>query len=219
MSKDAIKLGENELAGLSAQMPAPRNHNHPKKGSSIKVEPIRDLKAIKRIKKLYAENPRDLCLFTFGINTAYRAGELLSLTVGQVDYLRAGDVLEIKQTKTGKYRPVRLNRAVVETIDAWLKVHPDLRADAPLFISKRGGKALTVSSVNAMIKRWSREVGLRGNYGSHSMRKTWGYHQRVQNNAPIPLLMDAFGHSSQAQTLAYLGIEDDEVQGLFEMEL
>jgi len=90
------------------------NKNRPKKGSSIKVEPIRDLKAIKRIKKLYADNPRDLCLFTFGINTAFRAGEILSLTVEQVDYLQAGDRLEIKQSKTGKHRSVTVNQTVVD---------------------------------------------------------------------------------------------------------
>ena len=67
------------------------NDNHPKLGASIKVEPIRELKAIKRIKYILADNPRDLCLFTMGINTAYRANELLSLTVGQVDHLVAGD--------------------------------------------------------------------------------------------------------------------------------
>lgn len=207
------------MASPAPQNPLPRNFNHPKKGSSIKVEPIRDLKAIKRIKKLYADRPRDICLFTFGINTAYRAGEILSLKVGQVDYLRAGDRLEIKQTKTGKYRAITLNQAVVDTLDAWLKVHPDPRNDVPLFVSRRTGEALSVSTVNAMIKKWCREVGLKGNYGSHTMRKTWGYHQRVMNNQPIPLLMAAFGHTSQAQTLDYLCIQDEEIRDLYEMVL
>ncbi|MEP5154111.1 MAG: hypothetical protein ABJQ89_13950, partial [Planktotalea sp.] len=65
----------------------PRNFNHPQKGASIKVEPIRALNDIKAIKSRLSGNPRDLCLFTFGINTAYRAGEILSLTVGQVAHL------------------------------------------------------------------------------------------------------------------------------------
>ena len=195
------------------------NVNHPKKGSSIKVESIRDLKAIKRIKKLYADNPLDLCLFTFGINTAYRAGEILSLKVHQVDYLEAGDRLEIKQSKTGKYRPVTVNKIVVDTIDNWLKVHPDISPDAPLFPSKKTGKTLTVAAVHKMVKRWCREVGLKGNYGSHTMRKTWGYHQRIQNNQPIPLLMAAYGHATQAQTLAYLCIQEAEIQDLYELEL
>ena len=76
-----------------------RNANHPKKGSTTKVEPIRTPKSIRAIKKNLKEHPRDLCLFTFGINTAYRAGEILSLTVGQVQHLKAGDRLEIKQPK------------------------------------------------------------------------------------------------------------------------
>lgn len=36
------------------------------------------------------------------------------------------------------------------------------------------------------------------------LRKTWGYMQRTKQDTPIPLLMQAFGHASQQQTLAYL---------------
>ena len=49
-------------------MPKGENFNHPKAGSSTKVQPIRDMKAIKRIKKVLADQPRNLCLFTLGIN-------------------------------------------------------------------------------------------------------------------------------------------------------
>ena len=196
-----------------------RNRNHPAKGSSIKVEPIRSLEGISAIKTLLADNPRDLCLFTFGINTAYRAGEILSLSVDQVEHLQAGDRLEIKQSKTGKYRATTLNGTVIRSIENWLAEHPNPVSDAPLFISRTGKKALKVSSVNAMIKGWCAEVGLHGNYGTHSMRKTWGYHQRVQMDRPIPLLMAAYGHASQAQTLDYLCIQEDEIRDLYDLEL
>lgn len=79
------------------------------------------------------------------------------------------------------------------------------KTDAPVF--------------NRMVKRWCTEVGLRGNYGSHTLRKTWGYHQRMIKNAPIPLLMEAFGHDTQAQTLGYLCIQAEEIQKLFALEL
>ena len=195
------------------------NANRPKKGSNIKVEPIRDVKSIRAIKRLLKENPRDLCLFTFGINTAYRASEILSLTVGQVAHLEIGDRLEIKQSKTGKYRAVTLNKIVVRTLQNWLAVHPDLRRDAPLFMSQRTRGALSVSTLSRMVKGWCADIGLEGNYGSHSMRKTWGYHQRMRGKLPIPLLMVAFGHTTQAQTLDYLCIQDDEVSDLYTMEL
>ena len=197
-----------------------KNANHPKKGSTTKVEPISDPKSIKAIKQNLQDHPRDLCLFTFGINTAYRAGEILSLTVRQVQHLKAGDRLEIKQPKSKKYRSITINKTVEAAMQNWLSQHPTPDGKhAPLFISQRTGRVLTVSTVNNLVKKWCRDIKLTGNYGSHSMRKTWGYHQRVYNNQPIPLLMVAFGHTSQAQTLDYLCVQDDEIRDLYRMEL
>ena len=189
----------------------------PAKGSSIKVEPIKDLKAIKRIKQILADNPRDLCLFTLGINTAYRAGELLSIKVGQVEYLNAGDSLTIRQTKTGKLRSVTLNQTCINSIQSYLTQTP-LKSSQGLFTGQRG--VLTVSSVNRLVKRWCSDVGLRGNYGSHTLRKTFGYQQRVKQGAPLPLLVEAFGHTTQKQTLDYLCIQEEEIRDLYlSMEL
>ena len=83
------------------------NPNHPKKGSQIKVDPIKKLKDIKAIKKILVNKPRDFALFTIGINTNLRASDLLRFKVGQVSDLKAGDVVEIKEKKTGKqaYQP------------------------------------------------------------------------------------------------------------------
>ena len=191
--------------------------NHPQKGSSIKVEPVRDLKAIKRIKKYLADKPRDLCLFTLGINTAYRANELLSIKVSDVEHLKIGDVLELKQSKVKKYRGVTINKNVVESVSLIIANHK-YESDDYLFYSLHGS-VLTVSAVNRLVKMWCRENGLKGNYGSHTLRKTWGYQQRVQNNAPIPLLMEAFGHTTQKQTLDYLGVQSHEIQELYSLEI
>ena len=191
------------------------NANHPKKGATIKVEPIRDMRAIKRIKKALSDTPRDLCLFTLGINTAYRAGEILSLTVGQIAHLKAGERLDLKQSKTGAYRATTLNGVVVAAVQDWLKHHPNPQANAPLFTSRKGNGALCVAVVNRMVKSWCAEAGLKGNFGSHSLRKTWGFQQRKQRNRPVALLMAAYGHASEKQTLAYLGIEADEIADLY----
>jgi len=191
--------------------------NHPKKGSSIRVEPIRDRRAIASIKaRLRGRNLRDYCLFTLGINTAYRAGELLSLTVGQVSSLKVGDALDIRESKTGKHRRTPLNGAAAEAIAAWLTVHPNREEpDAPLFLSQRRFAPLSVAALNRLIKDWCAEERLPGNYGSHTMRKCWGYHQRIERDTPIPLLMTAYGHTSEAQTLAYLHIDDAEISNLY----
>ncbi|MFP7673706.1 tyrosine-type recombinase/integrase [Marivita sp. S0852] len=197
-----------------------RNPNHPKKGSTTKVEPIRDLEAIAAIKSALSSKPRDLCLFTLGINTAYRANELLSIKVGQIAHLEAGDSLSLMQSKTGQYRRIMLNGVAVIAIQGWLKAHPKPEPDCPLFISQRTRKALTVSPFINMVKSWCQHEGLQGNYGSHTLRKTWGYHQlRGNTKTPphlvLPLLMEAYGHATQQQTLEYLCIQSDEVASLF----
>ena len=196
-----------------------KNPNHPKRGSTIKVEPIRDTQAILDIKTYLAGRPRDLCLFTLGINTAYRASELLSMTCGHVHHLEAGDVLNLKQRKTKKHRAITLNPIAVRALRDWLNYHPNPTYNAPLFRS-RNGRALAVSTLSTMVKSWCAVAGLYGNYGSHTLRKTWGFHQLRHNNEinphlVLPILMLAYGHTSQQQTLDYLCIQSDEVASLY----
>jgi integrase len=192
------------------------NPHRPALGSSIKVQPIRLKKDIETIKNNLADNPRDLCLFVLGINTAFRANELLSIRAGQVRDLKVGDVLDVRQSKTKAYRQVTLNRRGVEVIGGLLRSR-SFEADEFLFFS-RWGDRLGVPQVSRLVKGWCGDIRLDGNYGSHSLRKTWGYWQ-YKRGTPIPLLMEAFGHQTQRQTMAYLGIQAMEVAQIFEMEL
>lgn len=203
-----------------------KNKNHPKKGSSIKVEPIRQKAAIDRIKAALLHNGkyRDHCLFTLGINTAYRANELLSITIGQVADIKPGDILELKQSKNKKHRSVTLNKTTVDAMQLYFKRDHQLRSktannkNAPLFYSQRGN-VLSVPTLSNMVKNWCAGAGCKGNnYGSHTMRKTWGYWQ-YKRGVPLPLLMEAYGHATQQQTLAYLCIQAEDIKGIYEMEL
>jgi integrase len=191
------------------------NPHRPRKGDSIRVEPIRSKKHIANIKRLLADKPRDLCLFTLGINTAFRANELLAIKVGHVRYVGVGDTLTMKQRKTQKYRSVVLNANVIESIKHYLR-QTTLADEDALFTGLRG--CLTVPTVNRLVKTWCADVGLRGNYGSHSLRKTWGYWQR-QNGADILHLVEAFGHATQRQTMAYLGLQPEDVMKLYDLNL
>jgi hypothetical protein len=76
-----------------------------------------------------------------------------------------------------------------------------------------------VPSVHSLVKSWCRAINLKGNFGSHSLRKTWGYHQRVTFGVDIPRLMVCFNHSTQRQTLDYLCIQPEEIKGVYENEL
>ena len=191
------------------------NRNHPPKGSTIKVDPIKETKDIQAIKRLLSDKPRDLCLFTLGINTNLRASDLVKLTVGQVRHLKPGDDLAIKETKTKKPRRMTLNKAVIKAVQAYLNERDAAEDSEPLFVSNKGKNAITVQHVHRLVKSWCKMVNLIGNYGSHTLRKTFGYHQRVTFGAGLAELMTAFNHSRQSQTLDYLCIQADEVKSLY----
>ncbi len=192
-----------------------RNPNHPKKGTPIKVDPIKELKDIGTIKKLLKAEKlsRDYCLFVLGINTNLRASDLLRITVEQVRSLQAGDDLVLKEKKTGKERRVTLNESAVEAIQYHLSCNR-LNDEDHLFKSQRR-YTMTVPSVNRLVKAWCKGINLKGNYGSHTLRKTFGYHQRVQVNTSIPELMVMFNHSTQKQTLDYLCIQPEEIKDAY----
>jgi len=189
------------------------NFNRPEKGSQIKVEPIKRKKDIESVKKLLSDNSRNSALFTIGINTNLRASDLLRITAGHVRGLKAGDSIELKEKKTGKFRRVTLNKACIHAIQRLLASKP-YTDDEPLFTGQRG--ALTVPSVHRLVKSWCRSINLKGNYGSHTLRKSWGYHQRVTFGTDIPRLMVCFNHSTQRQTLDYLCIQPEEIKDVYE---
>ena len=197
-------------------MKTARNQNRPQKGDQIKVGPIKKRKDIDSIKKLLGDDPRNSALFTIGINTNLRASDLLRIKVVQVRDLKPGDEIELKERKTGKPRRITLNKACVQAIQRLLASRPCADEDL-LFTGQRG--PLTVPSVHRLVKSWCRAINLRGNYGSHTLRKTFGYHQRVTFGTDIPRLMVVFNHSTQRQTLEYLCIQPEEIRGVYENEL
>lgn len=194
-------------------------NNRPQKGSTIKVEPIRELKDIKLIKRLLADKPRDLAIFTLGINTNLRAGDLLQITVSQVRHLQPGDHFTVREQKTGKVREVTINKMVHHTLQGLLQAMQVAGDDDFLFQSRKGRGALCVSYLNSLVKAWCREVNLKGNYGSHTLRKTFGYVHRTVFNTDLPTLMQMFNHSSQKQTLSYLGIQPSEIKDAYLREI
>jgi integrase len=192
------------------------NQNHPVKGSTIKVEPFKSKAAIKRMKKIVADNPTYSALLCVGLNSAFRCSDILQFRVSQVKSLEAGGEIVIKEKKTGKLRRVNLNQVCITEIKR-LIVEKKLEDDDLLFQGQRG--PLTVSSVSRLVKKWAADCGLKGNYAAHSLRKTFGYAQRVWFNASLPVLVQAFGHSTQAQTLEYLCIQPEEIKDLYANEI
>lgn len=196
-----------------------KNLNHPKKGSHITVEPIRKRKDIKNIKKLLQDSTRNFCIFVLGVNTNLRASDLLKIKINQVKYLEPDEEITLKEKKTGKKRRINLNRACIEAIQKLIKSKNFLDDDFLFMSNREDRKALTVSSLSGLVKKWCKDINLKGNYASHSLRKTWGYHQRITFDVGIPELMVCFNHTSQKQTLNYLCIQPEEIKSVYKNEL
>ena len=193
------------------------NPNHPGKGSRITVEPIRDEKHIKRIKSLLKDKPRDLLLFTLGINNGLRISDLLKLKVADVKDLEPGETLKIKEQKTGKINVLMINKSVYKVLREYFSKE-DIGHDDYLFKSRNGkNKPLARETVNKMVKEWTKSF--KGNYGTHTLRKTFGYIQRTKYGVSSEVLCKRFGHSSPSITMRYLGIDDEEVNGILLNEI
>ena len=64
------------------------------------------------------------------------------------------------------------------------------------------------------MKGIAEDLGLGNKMSTHSLRKTFAYHQMVMSgNDPrkLLLLQKMFGHSTAAQTLDYIGITGEEI--------
>lgn len=179
--------------------------DHPAHGSTITIEPLRTLEEVERVRSVLT-SPRDLALFTLGVNTNLRATDLLALRSDQVDWL--GATFTLREGKTGKKRTTPISPRVMELL-------LPLAGHEYLFPSGKSGKPLTLSAWNGMIKTWCIRANLRGNYGARTIRKTWAYLQHKVFGVPIEEVSAGLNHNSLRETWRYLQLTAPEQAAIF----
>ena len=183
------------------------------------VDPIRKLKDIKSIAEMLKPSPRDHLLFVMGVNNGLRAGDLLRLKAKDVCHLKPGEHITIRESKTGKSNILLVNKTVYKALRGYLEALKPEDNDY-LFKSRKGSnKAVTIQHVNYLMKKWTAAVNLKGNFGAHSLRKTFGYIQRVEFGVGFDVIARRYNHTNPAVTMRYLGIEDKEVHGILMNEI
>ena len=179
------------------------------------VQPIRDKKKIEEIKSVLKENgSRDLLLFCVGINTGLRVSDLLKLTVADV---RGKSHVEIKEQKTGKVKRFPLLGNLQSMLEEYCRNKP---LNEYLFKSRNGiNKPITRVMAYNIINSACRKCGIQDNIGTHTLRKTFGYHH-YQQFKDVAILQYILNHSSPSITLRYIGIAQDNIEAtLQEFEL
>lgn len=188
------------------------------------VDPIRDLRQIDAMKKILKADGgiRNWLLFTMGINSALRVSDLLRLRQADVfdDRGRVLDAVRIREKKTNKEKLFRLNKSAKKALEEYIQdIQDEATGHDPcryLFASRKGcNRPISRTQAWQIISDAASAVGLKGNIGTHSMRKTWGYHARLAGT-DLVIIMRALNHSSQAQTLRYVGIAQDDVDDAYD---
>jgi integrase len=172
------------------------------------VQPIRNKRDIERMKKALG-NPRNRLLFIFGINSSLRISDILKLTVGDV---RGKDVLALREQKTGKTKKFPLNQSIVAAVKTL--VPADVPSDAPLFPSRKGTKAISRVQAYRILTEAARRAGIDSEIGTHTLRKTFAYHA-YKAGADLSVLQSVLNHSSQRETLKYIGIVQDDIDNVY----
>lgn len=176
------------------------------------VEPIRDTDDIERIKDfLKRKNERDYVLFLFGIYTGLRVSDIIPIKVKQI----MRDKIEIREKKTGKLRHFPINPELRKVLNHYIE-NKQLKEHDFLFPSRNkrkdnGVKICHISRIQVykILKEAGEHIGLK-NIGTHSMRKTFGYHFYKQNSN-ITILQQIFNHSTPEITLGYIGYTQEEL--------
>ncbi|RXM73691.1 site-specific integrase [Clostridium tetani] len=193
------------------------------------VEPLRDIKSIKNMRAiLKSQSTRNELLFILGINAGLRISDILRLKFEDILNFKNMKVLNyvtIKEKKTGKTKKFYLSTIVKKLIEKYIGELEDITKEEYVFKSNKGkNKPITRQHAWYILNTAAEMIGLvkrddcgkiiQGEIGTHTMRKTFGYHA-YQNGTSLELLMDIFNHSSKSETLRYIGITEEEKRGVY----
>lgn len=166
------------------------------------VQPIRDKKKLEEIKVvLKKQSFRDWFLFMMGINTGLRISDLLPLKVEDV---KGKSHITIVESKTDKKKKFSINRSLEAYIDEYTT---GMDEEDYLFPSQKTGKPMTRVQAYRILNQAAEKIGLE-EIGTHTLRKTFGYHF-YQKTKDVALLQELFNHSAPSITLRYIGINQD----------
>ena len=166
------------------------------------VQPIRDPEVVRVIKEYLKEkNERDYMMFIVGINSGLRISDILPLRVGDAKK----NYFSMREKKTGKQK--RLD--MTPSLKRELKVYVESKEDHEFLFKSREGfnKPIGRSMAYKILKNAAEYVRI-DEIGTHTLRKTFGYHFYKQTK-DVALLQKIFNHSNPTITLRYIGIEQD----------
>lgn len=208
----------NKVAGVSTEVYAFTSEEEIKSIIDVLDKHIEESDGVKR--QIACRNKM---MFLIGINVGLRASDITRVKwnffLNDDGTFKDFYSLQPKKTrKQGKFVKMFFNKAVKKAITDYIDKYPIEDMDEYLFKSRKGNEPISEASLWRIIKNTAEEAGIKKNIGSHSLRKTWGYHvwhEAEDKNKALVTLQFAFNHSSTQTTMKYIGLLDSEIEELF----
>lgn len=169
------------------------------------VEPIKSPEQIKAILDyLQSKNERDYMLFMTGLYSTLLIRDILRL---QVKHIKDNEIA-ISHIHKGHLIRVPLNEKLREAIHAYIKGKEHYEY---LFPSREGyNQPITRQMAHRIIKDAGFKFGLES-LGTHSLRKTFGYHY-YRHTQDVDILQRIYGHTTDTATLRYIGVLENDIR-------
>lgn len=178
-------------------------------------QPIKSNDKVKDIQDyLKYKNYRDYVLFTLGVTTGYRAGDLVTLKVRDIKEAlrrREFEIFEGKKKNSKHIREKNRKPRIVEVRPKLATILKDFIDDKKdyeyVFQSRKGtNQHIGVQAVSNILKSAGEYFYLH-DISAHSMRKTYAYKIYVESGKDIVAVKELLGHSSVEETKLYIGLD------------
>lgn len=167
------------------------------------AQPITDMKVVKDVMEVYKKGSKQYLLLAYSLNTGLRISDILRANVKD----SLAGIWKDREEKTNKEKLLHLNPKLQLLIRDYVDQH-QLHPQGYLFFSNKDrSKPISRVQAHRIVAHAGDMVGI--TLSCHSLRKTFGY-MAYKQDVDLALLQYIFNHSSQAVTLRYIGITQDE---------
>lgn len=151
---------------------------------------------------LKKQNERNYVMFAFGIYSGLRISDILKMRVRDV---KDKNYIYLREQKTNKEKRFAINSELKSILKEYILGKEEYEY---LFRSTHGkNKPLTRQQAYNILSDAGKQFGL-DEIGTHTLRKTWGYHT-YQMTKDVVAIQEILNHSSPSITLRYIGINQD----------
>ena len=171
---------------------------------------IKDLAQMQAVMSVYPPDSKNRLLLEYGVRTRLRISDILNVKVGDV---LGKDTYQVIEQKTGKKKELAIHDRLKQSIAIYVKKE-GLQPEDYLFYSANDRQThIKRTQAHRIISKAGDMVGL--TLSAHSLRKSFGYHSYKQG-IDISLLQMIFQHSSQAVTLRYIDITQENINRVYQ---